>query len=564
MLFRQQGSDLNASLLLISGLACIQSVASDSRVQARAPFTEIGAQALPGIGTRCGTPDKNFIIEVNGGGVLLGDFDGDGSVDVVIVDGSTIERVEKEEPGFPPRLFLGKGDGTFAPAGSPWAMAGGRWGMGGAVGDLNSDGWPDLVITEWGPDRVFLNDGGKGFTEITSKAGLTGERWGTSAALLDYDKDGKLDLVVVNYLDFDPRTIGRPPDGQCRWKGHDVMCGPEGLTPIHDQLYHGNGDGTFKDVTIEAHFRPGEAAFGLGVMTLDYDGDGDTDVYVTNDSMPNHLWENQGDGTFKEVGFRRGVSHDSNGKEQASMGIACADWNRDGRDDLFITNFSGESNALYVSTKGAGFRERSSPTGLAGASIRFLGWGTGFSDFDLDGDLDLFVLNGHVYPQADLPGTDTSYAQPDHLFRNDGQGRFSVERLSDAPAAVSRAGAMADIDNDGDIDIVGLAVDGQVRVFLNNAARGPKNHWLEVALRSKTGNRFGLGARITARWQGGEETEEIRTAGGFQAAVPAQAHYGLGPADRLESLTVHWLSGRVQVLERVAVDRRLIVSEDAP
>lgn len=524
-------------------------------------FREIGNRALPGVVTRCGSPAKDFIIEANGGGVILGDFDRDDRVDLVVVDGSTLERVEKGEPGFPPRLFLGQGDGTFLPAGPTWEMSGGRWGMGGAAGDINGDGWLDLVVTQWGPERVFLNDQGRGFRESTDKSGLVGDEWSASAAFLDYDRDGHLDLVVVNYLDFDPKAVARRGVAGCKWKGIDVMCGPEGLVPTHDRLFRGKGDGTFEEKTGPAGFRPPAAAFGLGAMTLDYDDDGDTDVYVTNDSTPNHLWENRGDGTFTEVGFRRGVSHDANGKEQAGMGIACGDWNADGRDDLHVTNFSAESNSLYVSSKNLGFRERSAAAGLSGPSLPKLGWGTHFADFDLDGDLDLSVLNGHVYPEADQPGTDTSYAQENQLYRSAGDGRFTVESLSDAPPAVSRASACADLDGDGDLDLVGLRIDGPVQVFLNTAAAGKHGHWLRVRLRSKKGNRDGIGARVIAEWNGGSRRAEIRTAGGYQSAVPAEAHFGLGAIDRLERLVVRWPSGHEQIIEGVSVDRVLIVDE---
>jgi hypothetical protein len=296
-------------------------------------------------------------------------------------------------------------------------------------------------------------------------------------------------------------------------------------------------------------------------MTLDYDDDGDTDVYVTNDSTPNHLWENRGDGTFVEVGFRRGVSHDANGKEQAGMGIACGDWNADGRDDLHVTNFSAESNSLYVSSKNLGFRERSAAAGLSGPSLPKLGWGTHFADFDLDGDLDLSVMNGHVYPEADQPGTDTSYAQVNQLYRSAADGRFTVEPLSDAPPAVSRASALADLDGDGDLDLVASRIEGPVQVLLNTAAEGEHGHWLRVKLRSKTKNRDGIGARVVAEWRGGSRRAEIRTAGGYQSAVPAEAHFGLGAADKLERLLVRWPSGREQVLEDVAVDRVLVVEE---
>jgi hypothetical protein len=520
--------------------------------QQGALFVEDSARALPGVRTTCGTPAKDYIIEVNGGGLGLGDFDGDGDLDLVVVDGSTLERIRADQPGFPPRLFLNDGNGVFAPAGESWSMSGGRWGMGCATGDLNGDGWLDLVISQWGPDRVFLNAKGAGLREVSSESGLIGSRWGTSAVLFDYDGDGVLDLAQINYLGFDPDEI-QGPGGECAWKGYPVMCGPEGLIPVHDQLYRGRGDGRFEERTRAAGFVPREAGFGLGGMALDYDLDGDTDLFVSNDSTPNHLWENQGDGTFEEVGFTRGVSHDSVGKEQACMGIGCGDLDGDGRPDLLVTNFSGEANSLYLS-RGKGFRERSAPSGLAGPSVPLLGWGTALGDFDLDGDLDGFCVNGHVYPQADRPGTDTSYAQVDLMFRNDGSGHFQPEPLSGAPARVSRASTVGDIDADGDLDIVFIELDGEVIVLRNRTRQGDSEgapHWLGVSL---AGGRD-VGAVVRAEWKGGQRAVEIRTCGGFQAAVPARAHFGLGAAERVDRLTVTWPGGEQRVLEDVAADR---------
>ena len=524
-------------------------------------FVDVSNEALPGIFTTCGSEKKEWILEVNGGGLALADFDGDNDLDLVVVDGSTMERVNAGERGFPPRLLLNDGAGHFEPAGDAWSMAGGRWGMGAAVGDVNGDGWPDLLITEWGPDRLFLNQAGAGFLEVTESAGLGGSAWSTSAAFLDANRDGKLDLYVARYLEFDPETIKPASSGDARWKGHRVMAGPEGLTPSADAFYLGNGDGTFELASDSSGLGKVKPGYGLGVMTLDVDADGDTDVYVANDSTPNQLLENQGDGTFIETGFSRGLAYDGGGREQAGMGIACAHLAGVEREALFVTNFSGESNAFYRSSpQRRAYRDRSSRYGLSGPSLMKLGWGTGFFDADLDGDLDLFVLNGHVYPQADRMGSDTRYAQADQLFLQSADGVFVEQRLHAGRAVVSRAGVAGDVDGDGDVDIIALPVEGRVRLLQNQARQKDLGAWLGVRLVGANGAEA-MGATVTVEAGGLVQHRRSRTAGGFQAATPASLHFGLGKSVPPAKVTVRWPDGTTTLIRDVPCNAWLEVSK---
>ncbi len=496
--------------------------------------------------TTCGSLAKEFILSVNGGGLGLGDLSGDGVLDLVVVDGSTIERVRAGEPGLPPRALIGDGAGGFRRPPAGFDMAGGRFGMGCALGDVDADGDLDLVVTEWGPDRLFLNDDGAGLTEHTAESGLTGDGWSTSAAFLDADLDGALDLAIGGYLDFDLDSIPASTEGECRWRGLDVMCGPEGLAPQPDRFFRGVGDGTFVDASEAAGLTAVEPGFTLGVVALDYDADGDVDLYLACDSTPNRLFENRGDGTFEERGARRAVARDRNGREQAGMGIATGDLNGDGLPELAVTNFSGETHALYQSRRTrsgeVAFTERSNVWRLTGPSLSRLSWGTTLIDVEHDGDLDLIVMNGHVYPQADRPGTDTSYAQEDDLFLNEGE-RFARSRVSEWPVGVSRALTRGDLDGDGDLDLVSLQVEGAVLIHESVGAKGT---WLSVAPER------GLGARVELRFGAGDSrTAQVVGSAGYQAAQPETVHFGLGTLEQVPQVIVRWPGGDEVVVREV-------------
>ncbi len=506
-----------------------------------------------------GRPRSPTILEVNGGGAAFFDADEDGDMDLLLVIPGEWPGAGAPEAtgGRSNRLYRNDGGELIdVTPGSGVDVAG--WCNGVAVGDVDGDGRRDIYLTRLGPNVLLRNLGALRFEVVPDAAGAAGstDEWSTSAVFSDIDRDGDLDLYVVNYLRFDPAD---PPEHgrqgrSCTWLGHVVMCGPQGLPAQADRLYLNEG-GRLTDVTVERGVTA-PAAYGLGVIDGDWNDDGWPDLYVSNDSMPNHLYLNRGEGRFEEAGVLAGAALSSAGREQAGMGIAAGDVDGDLDEDLLVTNFSMESNAFYLNVGGGRFREQADAVGLGGPSRAMLGWGAAFLDVDLDGQLELLTANGHVYPQADAPDTGTSWAQADLLWRNGPQGWAPVPWAGTEPA-VSRALAVADLDDDGVSDVLVLPLAGAPRLW-RGVARGRSS--LSVALQGPPGNPDALGARVLWRDAQGARVRFVRNSAGYQACSDPRPIFGWrGPG----TLEITWPDGSASA-RAVPAPGRLTVPREAP
>src|SRR6266567_1052870 len=410
-----------------------------------------------------GSPEKKFILETVGSGVALLDYDNDGWLDIYFVNGSTYDAESGKATSPHAALFHNNHDGTFTDVASQAGVTNERWGFGVAVGDYDNDGWPDIYVSNFGKNRLYHNNHDGTFTDVAKTAGVTLGGWSTGATWGDYDRDGYLDLFVPGYLKFDadnPPMAGKGdlPAGFCQFRGIEVMCGPRGLPGESDHLFHNNGDGTFTDVSVKAGVADAKRYYGFSSVFVDVDDDGWVDLAVANDSVPKYLYRNKHDGTFEDISYISGFALNDDGREQAAMGIAVGDYNRDGKVDFYITNFSDDYNTLYRNEGDAAFADVSFRAGIATLTIPFLGWGTGFLDYDNDGLLDIFVANGHVYPGVDLKDWGTTWAQRPLLLRNlDGSKFAEVPAATGSGLAVlvsARGAAFGDLFNDGHIDVV--------------------------------------------------------------------------------------------------------------
>jgi enediyne biosynthesis protein E4 len=511
---------------------------------------------------KMGTPEKNFIIEANGSGVGLIDYDNDGWLDIYLVNGSMYDAVSGKATPPHAALFHNNHDGTFTDVAAKAGVTNDRWGVGAAIADYDNDGWPDIYVTNFGKNRLYHNDHDGTFTDVAEKAGVTLGNWSTGATWGDYDGDGRLDLFVPGYVHYD--LADQPASSGCQFRGENVMCGPRGLKGEPDHLFHNNGDGTFTDVSEKAGVSDKNRYYGLASVFVDINNDGKPDLVVANDSTPNYLYLNKGDGTFEDDSYASGYALNESGRETASMGIAVGDYRNNGLLDLYTTTFSDDYNPLYRNDGDANFTDISYPMGIAEATIPFLGWGTAFLDFDNDGWKDLVVANGHVYPQVDHTSWGTSWAQRPLLFHNIDGKKFDLEPAVEGTALaelyIGRGMAVGDLFNDGKLDVVINVLDSHPALLRNVSA--DHHHWVEFKLVGGAKSpRDAIGATVYLTAGGKKQRGDVFSGGSFASTHDPRVHFGLGDATTIDSIEVHWPSGMKEKFVTVSADRIVTLTE---
>ncbi len=508
-----------------------------------------------------GDAEQRYIVETMGGGAAFLDYDGDGYLDLYLVNGTRRDAPPTEAIS---RLYRNRANGAgrriFADVTEAAGVGGRGWGMGCTTADYDNDGDVDVYVTYWGSNRLYRNRGDGGFDEVAKMAGVADPGWGASAGFGDLDADGWLDLYVTNYLEFDlaaPPNEGRPCTG---FKGLEGFCGPMGLPGQADVLYRNRGDG-FEDVSTATGVGRQQLP-GLGVVFADLDDDGDQDIYVANDSEPNLLWRNDGDWRLRESAPLAGVAYSEEGRSQAGMGVDVGDFDNDGRSDIYVTNFSEDVNTLYRNEGGGLFADATAAAAFGGSVRPLLGWSTAFFDADNDGWRDLFVANGHLYPQLEIHPPGLRYPQPNQLYWNR-SGRYELAEAAAHPglgaARVSRGAAFGDHDNDGDVDILVMNLN-DVPTFLLNEG-GNTNAWIGLDLEGLGSNRDGIGARIRVTAGARTQVREVRRAYGYLSAHDGRVLFGLGHGERVEEVEIRWPSGRLQRLHDLAARRYYRVRE---
>ncbi len=517
-----------------------------------------------------GTPTKDYIIETKGSGVCLLDFDNDGWLDIYIVNGSTLEALAGKATPPHAALFHNNHDGTFTDVSAKAGVANDRWGMGCAVADYDNDGYPDLYVSNFGKNRLYHNNKNGTFTDVAEKAKVALGNWSTGVTWGDYDGDGLLDLFVAGYLHWDWNNPpakggeGGSSNSFCTFRGEATACGPRGLKGEPDHLFHNNGDGTFTDVSEKAGVADKPGYYGLGAIFVDINNDGKPDLLVGNDSTPNYLYINKGDGTFEDVSYASGYALNEAGRETASMGIAVGDFQNNGMLDVFNTTFSDDYKPLYHNEGDANFTDVSYHIGLGEVTVPFLSWGDAFFDYDNDGWKDLMMSDGHVYPQADKYNWGTSWKERPMLFHNlQGKSFENVPAVEGTGLAVVIAGrgmAVGDLFNDGKIDAVINVMDGHPVLLRNVDAN--QNHWIELKLTgSGKSPRDATGAVVFVTANGVKQRGDVLSGGSYLSNNDPRLHFGLGSVTKIDDIEIHWPDGKVEHIPAPPIDHITPITE---
>ena len=527
-------------------------------------FEDIAAQAgLNALNVYGGDTHKEFIIETTGNGAIIFDYDNDGWPDIFLPNGSTVEgfSADKAPTG---HLYHNNHDGTFTDVTFHAGLARPGWGQGGCVGDYDNDGYLDLFVTYWGQNVLYRNNGDGTFTDVTRKAGLktSQDEWSTGCSFVDYDRDGQADLFVVRYVNFTYDSVPRPGQGRwCEWKGINVMCGPRGLKPGANALYHNNGDGTFTDVSQKSGVLDTTRCYGFTSLTGDFDHDGWPDIYVACDSTASILYHNNQNGTFTDIGKKAGVAYNEDGSEQAGMGLSAADFTHSGHQGIIKTNFSDDTPTLYLNRGDNNFDDITYSSGL-GTIKNWLGWGVQFYDFDNSGWPGILIVNGHVYPEVDGKALGTSFREPKVAYYNLHNATFA-NITADAGAVLSaphagRGLALGDLFNEGHQEALVNNMNEVPSLYYNTA---PIGHWISLQLVGVKSNRAALGAVVTLQQGADKREQEVRSGDGYISQSDLRLHFGLGESSRAEKIVIRWPSGLVETLSNLPANQYYTVRE---
>jgi hypothetical protein len=525
---------------------------------------------LSGWNHTMGAKDKGLICDVNGSGVGLIDYDNDGWLDIYLVNGSNFGALDgKQEPPHA-ALFHNNHDGTFTDVAAKAGVTNDRWGFGVAIADFDNDGWPDIFVSNLGKNRLYHNNHDGTFTDVAEKAGITLGNWSAGGTWGDYDGDGRLDLFVTGYVHFDRNNLPYEKTkavgfSYCEFRGEPVMCGPKNIEGEPDHLFHNNGDGTFTDVSAKAGVSDEtNRYYGFTPVFVDVNNDGKVDLVVADDSTLSYLYINRGDGTFEDASYASGFGLNEDGHEVAAMGVAVGDYLNNGLVDFAISDFSDEPKLLFRNDGKTSFSEVSMHSGIGKVSIPFLGWGAGFIDYDNDGWLDLLFVNGHIYPAADRLDWGTSYSQRPLLFRNSRDGKFEevppVKGTGLAQIISGRGAAFGDLFNDGKIDVVINQIEGPP-VLLRNVYPD-HHHWVELKLvGGPRSPRDAVGATVFLTANGIRQRQDVLSGGSYVSSNDQRPHFGLGDATDGETAEIHWPSGAKETVKLPAIDRIFTISE---